>query len=53
MNKSRFARNHLSFHHQQADTLSIQSNGGQVVPLEKQADIMIVDHMRKDVAPGT
>ncbi|KAI9709662.1 MAG: hypothetical protein M1812_007640 [Candelaria pacifica] len=31
----------------------VKSNGGLIVPLEKQADILIVDHMRKDVAPGT
>ncbi|KAI9796427.1 MAG: hypothetical protein M1835_004092 [Candelina submexicana] len=31
----------------------VKSNGGLEVPLEKQADILIVDHMRKDVAPGT
>lgn len=30
-----------------------QRNGATVVPLEKQADILIVDHMRKNQAPGT
>jgi hypothetical protein len=28
-------------------------NGGEVVPLEKQADIKIVDHARKEALPGT
>ncbi|KAG8532712.1 uncharacterized protein KY384_002589 [Bacidia gigantensis] len=31
----------------------IQSNGGSVVPLEKQADVKIVDHARKEQIPGT
>ncbi|KAI9818905.1 MAG: hypothetical protein M1827_007726 [Pycnora praestabilis] len=31
----------------------VKSNGGGVVPLEKQADIRIVDHKRRDNLPGT
>lgn len=31
----------------------LQANGGEVVPLEKFADVKIVDHVRKDNAPGT
>lgn len=27
-------------------------NGGQVVPLEKHADYLIVDHLRRDLPPG-
>lgn len=30
----------------------VKSNGGQIVPLEKQADYLIVDHVRKNVPPG-
>ena len=30
-----------------------QANGGDVLPLDKQADIRIVDHARKEVLPGT
>ena len=32
---------------------SFQANGGEVVPLEKQADVKIVDHARKEALPGT
>ncbi|KAK4695772.1 hypothetical protein P7C71_g2030, partial [Lecanoromycetidae sp. Uapishka_2] len=28
-------------------------NGGEVVPLEKQADVIIVDHVRKELPPGS
>lgn len=31
----------------------IQDNGGKVVPLEKQADVLIADHARKDAPPGS
>jgi len=31
----------------------IRDNGGEVVPLEKQADLLIADHMRKDAVPGS
>ena len=31
----------------------IRSNGGQVVPLEKNADHLIADHFRKDCPPGS
>jgi hypothetical protein len=31
----------------------VVSNGGQVVPLEKQADMLIADPVRKDVPPGS
>jgi hypothetical protein len=31
----------------------VKANGGEVVQLEKQADILLVDHMRKNPAPGT
>lgn len=31
----------------------IESNGGQVVLLEKQADYLIADHFRKDCPPGS
>lgn len=30
-----------------------QDNGGEIVALEKAADILIVDHFRKGLAPGT
>lgn len=30
-----------------------QANGGEIVPLEKQADIKIVDGARKEALPGT
>ena len=30
----------------------VKSNGGQIVPLEKQADYLIVDHVRNDIPPG-
>lgn len=30
-----------------------QANGGKIVSLEKQADIMIADHARKDAVPGS
>lgn len=30
-----------------------QQNGGTVVPLEKQADMLIADYVRKDVPPGS
>jgi Rap1 Myb domain len=30
-----------------------KANGGEVVPLEKQADILIADHARKDIPPGS
>ncbi|KAM0331696.1 hypothetical protein ACHAQA_003375 [Verticillium albo-atrum] len=30
----------------------IQQNGGSVVPLEKNADMLFADHMRKDAPPG-
>lgn len=29
-----------------------QANGGQIVPLENQADVKIMDHARKEVQPG-
>ncbi|MCJ1309809.1 hypothetical protein MMC25_003470 [Agyrium rufum] len=32
---------------------AVKQNGGQVVPLEKFADIKIADHLRKDIVPGT
>ena len=32
---------------------SFQANGGEVLPLEKQADVKIVDHARKEALPGT
>lgn len=32
---------------------NVKANGGEVVPLEKQADILLVDHRRKNPAPGT
>ncbi|KAL9130851.1 MAG: hypothetical protein Q9217_001052 [Psora testacea] len=31
----------------------VRTNGGEVVPLEKQADFKIVDHARKEALPGT
>ncbi|MCJ1397435.1 hypothetical protein MMC11_000628 [Xylographa trunciseda] len=31
----------------------VKANGGEVVPLEKFADVKIVDHLRQDNAPGT
>ncbi|KAK8098060.1 uncharacterized protein PG998_013546 [Apiospora kogelbergensis] len=31
----------------------IKGNGGQVVPLEKDADYLIADHVRKDAPPGS
>ncbi|KAF5025583.1 hypothetical protein F66182_2327 [Fusarium sp. NRRL 66182] len=31
----------------------IEQNGGEVKPLEKQADMLIADHARKDVPPGS
>ena len=31
----------------------IEANGGEVVPLEKQADILLADHARKNAAPNT
>ncbi|KAF4337826.1 hypothetical protein FBEOM_8315 [Fusarium beomiforme] len=31
----------------------IKQNGGKVVPLEKQADMLIADHLRKDAPPGS
>ncbi|KAL2044942.1 hypothetical protein N7G274_002717 [Stereocaulon virgatum] len=31
----------------------VKVNGGEVVPLEKQADVKIVDHARKEALPGT
>jgi hypothetical protein len=31
----------------------VKSNGGKIVPLEKMADYLIVDHMRKDVPAGS
>src|SRR2546423_3834355 len=31
----------------------VEANGGKVVPLEKQADILLVDDKRKNPAPGT
>ena len=30
-----------------------QANGGEVLPIEKHADIKIVDHARKEAVPGT
>jgi hypothetical protein len=32
---------------------NVKANGGEVVELEKQADIRLVDHTRKNLAPGT
>ena len=32
---------------------NVEAYGGEVVPLEKQADILIVDHKRKNPPPGT
>lgn len=32
---------------------NVEANGGEVVKLEKQADILLVDHKRKNAAPGT
>ncbi|KMP01230.1 hypothetical protein CIHG_01519 [Coccidioides immitis H538.4] len=31
----------------------IKNHGGKVVPLEKNADILLVDHMKKDLPPGS
>ena len=31
----------------------MQANGGEVFPLEKQADVKIVDHARKEAPGGT
>lgn len=31
----------------------VKSNGGKVVPLERQADFLIADHARKDTPPGS
>jgi len=31
----------------------LQANGGRVVQLEKEADFLIVDHMAKEVIPGS
>lgn len=31
----------------------VQANGGEVLPLENQADIKIVDHAKKEALPGT
>ncbi|MCJ1478407.1 hypothetical protein MMC13_007087 [Lambiella insularis] len=31
----------------------IKSNGGEIVPLEKNADVKIVDHLKQDNVPGT
>jgi hypothetical protein len=31
----------------------LKSNGGKVVPLEKDADLLIADHARKDAPPGS
>lgn len=30
-----------------------QANGGEVLPIEKHADLKIVDHARKEALPGT
>lgn len=30
-----------------------KANGGEVLPLENQADIKIVDHAKKEALPGT
>ena len=30
-----------------------QANGGKVLPVEKYADVKIVDHARKEALPGT
>lgn len=30
-----------------------QANGGEILPLEKHADVKIVDHARKEAPPGT
>ena len=32
---------------------SLQINGGEVLPLEKNADVKIVDHARKEAPPGS
>jgi hypothetical protein len=32
---------------------NVKANGGQVVQLENQADVLLVDHTRKNPAPGT
>ncbi|KAL8742856.1 MAG: hypothetical protein Q9190_004719 [Brigantiaea leucoxantha] len=32
---------------------NVRANGGEIVPLEKQADVKIVDHARKEAIPGT
>jgi hypothetical protein len=32
---------------------NVKANGGEVVPLENQADVLLVDHARKNPAPGT
>lgn len=32
--------------------INLQANGGEVVPLEKQADVIVVDHARKETPPG-
>jgi len=39
--------------HRTALLALIRANGGEIVPLEKQADWMIADHFRKDCPPGT
>lgn len=36
-----------------SDFVLPKSNGGVVVPLEKQADIKLVDHTRQELAPDT
>lgn len=33
--------------------ISSQANGGEVLPLEKTADVKIVDHARKEAPPGS
>lgn len=33
--------------------ISSQANGGDILPLEKHADVKIVDHARKEAPPGS
>lgn len=32
---------------------SAQANGGEILPLEKNADVKVVDHARKEAPPGS
>lgn len=40
--------------HTELELLTLcQANGGEVLPIEKHADVKIVDHARKEALPGT